>query len=272
MQGLKHIHDSGFIHLDLKPANVFVDWEGVLKIGDFGLASPWPASRDIEGEGDREYIAPEVLSGHYDKPADIFALGMTMLEVAGNVHLPDNGTSWQRLRTGDMQDVPSLTFSSDSNLVRDESSYDDDAYDPLKFLPNTSRETLCCSDGGTDATDTTHNLHSLHNGGSTSAGSSNTSFLPQGSPTPMRLEDCVKPPNFMVDPTDEQALDRIVQRGMLSPDPLARPTADQILGLAAVQWVDRRRRAGATVHEGNYGPADDVLNLGDRDVDMMDAN
>merc|ERR1711939_91150 len=42
-QGVKAIHDANFIHLDLKPANVFIDWEGVLKIGDFGMASAWPA-------------------------------------------------------------------------------------------------------------------------------------------------------------------------------------------------------------------------------------
>ncbi|KAK6410858.1 mitosis inhibitor protein kinase swe1, partial [Oleoguttula sp. CCFEE 5521] len=60
-EGIKSIHDANLIHLDLKPANVFIDWEGVLKIGDFGLASPWPAPPDLDGEGDREYIGPEVL-------------------------------------------------------------------------------------------------------------------------------------------------------------------------------------------------------------------
>lgn len=40
--GLSHIHDSGYVHLDLKPANIFISFEGILKIGDFGMASEWP--------------------------------------------------------------------------------------------------------------------------------------------------------------------------------------------------------------------------------------
>lgn len=64
-----------------------------MKIADFGMASPWPAQPGIEGEGDREYIGPEILKGQFDKPADIFALGLIILEIAGNVQLPDNGVS-----------------------------------------------------------------------------------------------------------------------------------------------------------------------------------
>ncbi|KAK3060839.1 mitosis inhibitor protein kinase swe1, partial [Teratosphaeriaceae sp. CCFEE 6253] len=85
------------------------------------MASEWPAPAHLDGEGDREYIGPEVLEGRFDKPADIFALGMIMLEIAGNIVLPDNGTSWQRLRAGDLSDLPSLTWTSDSDLLRDES-------------------------------------------------------------------------------------------------------------------------------------------------------
>jgi mitosis inhibitor protein kinase SWE1 len=55
VQGLQHIHESGFIHLDLKPANIFITFEGSLKIGDFGLATTWPAPAGIDREGDRTW-------------------------------------------------------------------------------------------------------------------------------------------------------------------------------------------------------------------------
>ncbi|KAK3706177.1 mitosis inhibitor protein kinase swe1 [Vermiconidia calcicola] len=239
-QGVKSIHDANFIHLDLKPANVFIDWEGVLKIGDFGLASSWPAPHGLDGEGDREYIGPEVLSGRFDKPADIFSLGMIMLEIAGNIVLPDNGTSWQRLRAGDMSDLPSLTWSSDNSLVRDESG------DPVEMMNDASNDSLCISNPGDD----------------------DLSFLKPTVPRLERSRDLVKPPNFMVDPRDPEALDRVVQ-WMICPDPDQRPVIDQLLGAGGVQWVERRRRAGATVYEGNWGPANDVLNH-DQDVEMID--
>lgn len=239
-QGIKSIHDAGFIHLDLKPANVFIDWEGVLKVGDFGLASAWPAPPGLDGEGDREYIGPEVLSGRFDKPADIFSLGMIMLEIAGNIVLPDNGTSWQRLRAGDMSDLPSLTFSSDSSLVRDDSG------DPVELLGGMSDESLCNSTLGDD----------------------DLSFLKPSLRQVKRSQDLVQPPNFMVDCRDPEALDSVVQ-WMIDPDPAARPVIDQLLAVGGVQWVEHRRRAGATVFEGNWGPADDVLNHG-QDVEMLD--
>lgn len=213
----------------------------MLKIGDFGLASTWPAPRDIDGEGDREYIGPEVLSGRFDKPADIFALGMIMLEIAGNVVLPDNGASWQRLRAGDLSDLPSLTWSSESDLQRDESG------DPIdSFLANMSREPFLGFDGDDD----------------------NLGFLP--APVAHRVEELVEPPNFMVDPEDGEALDKIVQ-WMISPQPDERPVIDQVYRCGGVQWVERRRRAGASIYEGNWGPADDVLNH-EQDVDMVDAD
>lgn len=79
-QGLRFIHDSGVIHLDLKPSNVFVTREGRFKIGDFGMASFWPRPRpanneghcNFEREGDKLYLAPEVLQGRYGKAADVF--------------------------------------------------------------------------------------------------------------------------------------------------------------------------------------------------------
>ena len=75
-QGMTFIHDNGILHLDLKPSNIFVTAEGRLKIGDYGMASVWPRStaEGFEREGDKEYMAPEVLQGRYSKAADIFGL------------------------------------------------------------------------------------------------------------------------------------------------------------------------------------------------------
>lgn len=34
---MKHLHDSDMIHMDIKPANIFIGLDGLCKIGDFGL-------------------------------------------------------------------------------------------------------------------------------------------------------------------------------------------------------------------------------------------
>ncbi|KAF3045181.1 hypothetical protein E8E12_010420 [Didymella heteroderae] len=238
-QGLTFIHNSGYIHLDLKPANILIDFGGSLKIADFGLASSWPAPKGIDGEGDRHYLAPEALSGRFDKPADVFALGMMLTEIAGNCVIPENGTYWTKLRSGEFEHVlPSLTWSADSStLSRDGNG------DPI---PENSIDGFLMSD------------------------EPHVQVRTASSPE----EELARAPKFMVDYTDANTMDQVV-KAMLHPDPDARPTAEQVLQCFGCQWVDQRRRAGATVYEGNFGPGEDVLatySLDDADADMMDMS
>jgi mitosis inhibitor protein kinase SWE1 len=245
---LKHIHETGFIHLDLKPANILITFEGVLKIADFGMASKWPAKAGIEGEGDREYIGPEILRGSYDKPADIFALGLIMLETAGNVELPDNGLSWQKLRNGDMSDVPSLTWSSGTRGVSRDASGN-----PIS--PSTSF--------GHD-----QEMNDLGLGIVDGEDSPMMGRRPQEkSLFPPRSGELLDPPQFMIDPSHTQSLDRVV-RWMISPNPQDRPVASRLLNIEGVRWAETRRRAGATIFEGNWGPADEILA---EDAEMIDV-
>ncbi|KAI9788909.1 MAG: hypothetical protein M1816_006474 [Peltula sp. TS41687] len=249
--GLKHIHDSGFIHLDLKPANILITFEGVLKISDLGMATKWPAPAGIEGEGDREYIGPEILLGQFDKPADIFALGLIMVEIAGNVELPDNGLPWQKLRAGDMSDVPSLTWSSGSNIARDSSG------NPISPVGSpTNQHEVAIAEG--DASPTFPSSKSTK------------SYYQPPKAHQHREGERRHPPPFMTEPQHEEALERIV-RWMISPNPKDRPVVDQILNVMGVKWAEARRRAGATVFEGNWGPADDILLTSDDDAAAVAA-
>jgi len=254
---LRHIHDAGFIHLDLKPANILITFQGVLKIADFGMATPWPAQAGIEGEGDREYIGPEILLGKFDKPADVFALGLIMLEIAGNVQLPDNGPTWQRLRSGDMSDVPSLTWSSASTMVRDATGIPVVESEPVVRAIGSDDEL----EGGFESP--TLSIRRRNFTTSQKSVTHNASNL-FGS---VRGGELRHAPIFMRDMHHRYALDNIV-RWMISPTPEDRPSIHQVLDTDGVRWVQARRRAGATVFEGNWGPADDVLA---DDAEMMDV-
>eukprot|EP01087_Luapelamoeba_hula_P021459 TRINITY_DN7508_c0_g1_i2.p1 TRINITY_DN7508_c0_g1~~TRINITY_DN7508_c0_g1_i2.p1 ORF type:complete len:1685 (-),score=296.46 TRINITY_DN7508_c0_g1_i2:8-5062(-) len=97
LEGLNHIHLQGIIHRDLKPVNIFLDANGDIKIGDFGLAttgsnrvtrSDITASFDLNssltvGIGTPIYCSPEQQKegAHYDQKVDLYSLGIILFEM-----------------------------------------------------------------------------------------------------------------------------------------------------------------------------------------------
>ncbi|XP_066996105.2 membrane-associated tyrosine- and threonine-specific cdc2-inhibitory kinase [Anabrus simplex] len=112
--GIKHLHSQEFIHLDIKPENILVTDEGVFKLGDFGLIHQINNNGVNDAEdGDSRYLAPEVLQEIFTKPADIFSLGMTLLEVATDIVLPGEGPLWHELRNDCIPDGLLLNTSKE---------------------------------------------------------------------------------------------------------------------------------------------------------------
>lgn len=83
-EGLAYAHKNGIVHRDIKPSNVLIDFEGCLKLADFGIALESGAA-DAVGEitGTAAYMAPEQwLGGHPAAPAsDIYALGAMLYQM-----------------------------------------------------------------------------------------------------------------------------------------------------------------------------------------------
>ncbi|XP_008312267.1 membrane-associated tyrosine- and threonine-specific cdc2-inhibitory kinase [Cynoglossus semilaevis] len=125
LSALQHLHSHGFVHLDLKPANILITDSGRLKLCDFGLLLQLGRSDAVpEGgkvmedaqEGDPRYMAPELLRGEYGPAADIFSLGVSILEIACNIEIPNGGEGWQQLRQGRLP--PEVTDGLSAELQR----------------------------------------------------------------------------------------------------------------------------------------------------------
>ena len=84
LNGLRYIHENNIIHRDLKLSNIFMSYDNVVKIGDFGLATN-VYDIDLETVGTFGYIAPEIIKGEtYNTKADLYSLGMIFVSIFYN--------------------------------------------------------------------------------------------------------------------------------------------------------------------------------------------
>jgi eukaryotic-like serine/threonine-protein kinase len=99
---LEHAHSAkdergrplNIVHRAIDPDNVYLEWDGIVRVSDFGLSlSTLPGRipstvRRLNGDG--FYSSPEMILGkRVDSRADLFSLGMTLLELSTGKNLLD---------------------------------------------------------------------------------------------------------------------------------------------------------------------------------------
>jgi serine/threonine protein kinase len=119
--GLKHAHELGVTHGNLKPSNIMITSEKVVKLMDFGL------SRFADGqEGGKEpslemfhYLAPEQIRGESATPqTDMFALGVLCFELVTGRH-PFSGDSRETLTHSILHDKPDFQIMASRGIHGD---------------------------------------------------------------------------------------------------------------------------------------------------------
>src|SRR5262249_17630196 len=109
LAGLHHAHELvdydgrpfGLVHRDVSPQNIFITYDGVTKVLDFGiakLANEMNKTQDGILKGKLSYMAPEhAIGAEIDRRSDIFAAGIVLWELVSRRRLMTGASMAQTL-------------------------------------------------------------------------------------------------------------------------------------------------------------------------------
>ncbi|HYG78112.1 MAG TPA: serine/threonine-protein kinase [Planctomycetota bacterium] len=117
-RGLEYAHNKrgrdgqhlGIVHRDVSPKNIMINYEGVVKLTDFGIAKARQLMEQEEGEvlmGKVEYMSPEQARyEHTDKRSDLFSLGIVMYELLTGHHIFETDDIYETMENVKDKPIP----------------------------------------------------------------------------------------------------------------------------------------------------------------------
>ena len=120
---MKHVHDRKILHRDLKCQNIFLTKNGIIKLGDFGIARVLSSTRENVRTmvGTPYYLSPEIIdSKPYNFKSDIWSLGVVLYELCA-LKPPFDAESLPKLAMkivrGNYNPIPSHYSKELKNLI-----------------------------------------------------------------------------------------------------------------------------------------------------------
>ena len=131
--GLNYCHSKkdhygrpmNLVHRDISPQNVFISWEGEVKLLDFGIAKVSNRNRQTEAgviKGKLQYMSPEQLNGEgFDHRSDLFSAGICIYEMlAGEMAYQEDDTLTllRKIREADVSPLETLRPDLPPSIIK----------------------------------------------------------------------------------------------------------------------------------------------------------